>query len=830
MASLQLRQARLQATLKAISNIQPNPPAPKKPSYAAVTARLTTLQKDMQAQKNGHPTTHTQTFQNIHTTHSQGVPHPRAFTSINGSTNNKGKVRPNSQEETEQGWVKVVRKQKTRNKQPKDTIPLNPYIKKRQLMLMAQGRCFKCLEKGHNKAQCRNIFKCHKCHGVGHRASHCVRANRTFSTNRAIPQQTNHQNHYNPIPATEQTTQPEKTTTKMDFQNWEAMEMLSPEYMNNAREDDVRVFMPADDTLRPTNDALSRAAVVMIGPQVEARTIPQRLAANLGMYFNRHPRDFSIRKTEPTTGDFIAIFPTINMRNEAVQVGVFVIDQTTDVQLAKWTPARGMVRVPVSHRARIKMINVPLGFWNFEALDHIVSGFGYLLRMNQVQQQNGNYENLKILIACHNPGTIPRTMLLSKSIRGVTHSTVITLELEGWLHLTTNPNPPEVDEEQVHEALIHNRNRQAERRRQRGQASPRRTRRQRNGYQTDGSSSGYSWRADQQLKWVPKKNDRNRPVLLQRKDARKPLAIVQEQQGQPMFPVAIASEIGSRGINYSQGGVHVLTKYTTKSYNMGNGQVQTFNSLYATVTVQHVTMQVLFFSPTFSPRDNQALFNFSSLTPSRQTENFQLMGSATFSPKVQQPINFEDLYYTPSLGPKPHSSLWEYTTPFGLLEGETEMGHTNQEPNPELLLNGPAHQPQAETGEENVEPPPGFPLQIYGSHSINNITPNIPPQSELTPRRSNRLSEKNTGIYTSTIEKAQITQGYATAASRPTPTRKKTQPKPVKLTYQQSHDPLSAAQAEAVVATAGIELGEELAAKIRTFVETGLVGPANEET
>lgn len=79
--------------------------------------------------------------------------------------------------------------------------------------------------------------------------------------------------------------------------------MLSPEYVNNAREDDVRVFMPSTDELHPSNEALSRAAVVMTGTHVDSRTLPQRLAANLGMYFNRHPRDFSIRTVEPTTGD-----------------------------------------------------------------------------------------------------------------------------------------------------------------------------------------------------------------------------------------------------------------------------------------------------------------------------------------------------------------------------------------------------------------------------------------------------------------------------------------------------------------------------------------------
>ena len=112
------------------------------------------------------------------------------------------------------------------------------------------------------------------------------------------------------------------------------------------------------------------------------------------------------------------------------------------------------------------------------------------------------------------------TMLLSEEIRGETYSVSITLELEGWLLTTNNPNPPDVDEEQVDEALRQNRNRQAERRRQRGQDAPRHARRQRNGYQTDGSSSGHSWRGRQQKTWVPKKQ-----VTLLTKDTAKPFNV-----------------------------------------------------------------------------------------------------------------------------------------------------------------------------------------------------------------------------------------------------------------------------------------------------------------
>ena len=193
-------------------------------------------------------------------------------------------------------------------------------------MLKAQGRCFKCLEKGHNKNQCRNAFKCHKCQGIGHQSSRCTLLNKSPTTNRTTQQEIKYQTHHKPPPELEN-----KTNT-MNLENWETMELISPEYVNVGREDDVRVFMPARADLRPANEALARAAIVMTGPRANERTLPHRLAANLAVYFNRHPHDFKVRKVEPSTGDFITIFPTVDMRNEAVEVWVFVIDQTTDVQ------------------------------------------------------------------------------------------------------------------------------------------------------------------------------------------------------------------------------------------------------------------------------------------------------------------------------------------------------------------------------------------------------------------------------------------------------------------------------------------------------------------
>ncbi|KAF3321462.1 Zinc knuckle [Carex littledalei] len=633
--------ARLQATLQAISDNQHTRPLPTKLSYAAVTAGHSILARDLKAQRSKQ----TQGA----TVHTQGVLPLKPSTLIKGHTN---------QRELQKTFKAMKKK----------------------------GRCFKCLEKGHNKSQCKNAFKCHKCQGIGHQARRCTLPNKSPTTNRTNQRETQHQTHSKPPPDLE------KTNNTMNLDNWETVEMISPEYVNVGREDDIQVFMPARTELRPANAALARAAIVM--------------TANLAMYFNRHPHDFKVRKVEPTTGDFIAIFPTIEMRNEAVEVGAFVIDQTTDIQLVRWTPARGMARVPVSHRAYLKLVNVPLAHCNWEALDHIVSGFGYLLRMSPVQEKNGNYEELKILIACHNPVTIPHTMLLTEAIRGETYAGVITIELDGWLLTTNNPNPPDVDEEQVDEALSQNRNRLAERRRQRGQAAPRHARRQRTSYQTDGSSYSTSWRVS-----------------------------------------------GPYCIKNPPSCVLFFSKYRA------NGNSQAKKGLSAL---------------------NQKIFDFDNInyrpSPSPIVEKVTL--------DIESPMNLGLFQTEKDLGlsqTEEDSGLSQTKVDLGLsqfpMEHELDLGLSQTETH---------SQTEKDSGEDSEGPLP---------------------------------EEKNTGGYISTIAKAQLTQGFsASTGQASTPKNKPRIKKPVKLTYLESHDPLSPSQAEVVVSIAGVELGQELTDKIRKFL------------
>ncbi|KAF3328930.1 hypothetical protein FCM35_KLT06008 [Carex littledalei] len=71
---------------------------------------------------------------------------------------------------SEEGWTVVTRKKHNRQARPQT---LKSLAKCKQ-DLMTQGRCFKCLQKGHRRFQCRGQLKCLKCGHKGHTAGRCI--------------------------------------------------------------------------------------------------------------------------------------------------------------------------------------------------------------------------------------------------------------------------------------------------------------------------------------------------------------------------------------------------------------------------------------------------------------------------------------------------------------------------------------------------------------------------------------------------------------------------------------------------------------------------------
>ncbi|KAF3336708.1 hypothetical protein FCM35_KLT19294 [Carex littledalei] len=334
----------------------------------------------------------------------------------------------------EEGWTEVTRR-RPRGIHTERRIP--PKLNKQIELLKAQGRCFRCLDRGHKKLQCRNSIRCIKCRGYGHTSRKCVAPgappinpahspshSHTIPPAHTPPVNTNHENPSASIhqPATSQ-------SVTMDLDNWETLPMLSPNTLP-ARGPPLKVFFPPNDNMRSPNLLLDRSAVVLLGPGADiVGQLPRRIAAAIGTTFGCHPDAFKISTLEPAAGDLLVEFPSNVLRNMAVDVGVFMIARGIEVQLRPWTPNMHMVRDPMTHRARIRLRNFPMQYWNFHDVNHLISGFGYTICMTPVIS-NDNFDTLRVLVACYDPTTIPPSVELHKDPR----SKVVHIDLEGWLH------------------------------------------------------------------------------------------------------------------------------------------------------------------------------------------------------------------------------------------------------------------------------------------------------------------------------------------------------------------------------------------------------------
>lgn len=338
---------------------------------------------------------------------------------------------PSNINSLEEGWITVQRKKSNKDKQSPSLGKYNhPLLLKKLQGLREQGKCFKCTEKGHLQFACRNSMRCFKCNGFGHKSGICkfkqekpIKAPIVPYT---VPQKPeNKEQHF------------QANSNKEEMENWQTMPMLPPSRLPTVRHELRRAYVPVREGLHPTNELLERAAVVHMWPNCNEQTLPHRLATTLAAQLHRHPRDFKIGKLDRSIGHFLVAFPTVVLRNHAMHVGVFAIDHNAHVQLAEWKPSLGMTYDPIAYKARLILRGLPLNAWNIIDLDHFLAGIGHVLKKAPVFV-NENFDTLRVLISCHNPASIPPTLLYT----GNPYSTTVFIEVEGWLHFPIGPLPP----------------------------------------------------------------------------------------------------------------------------------------------------------------------------------------------------------------------------------------------------------------------------------------------------------------------------------------------------------------------------------------------------
>lgn len=426
-------------------------------SYAAA------LNKVINAEKARQPP-HTQPVKRDQTTHIAFKPNEnnRLQNNINGKEKQtEGHDNTQGIEKSDTaGWTVVTRRKPAKQVRTQGARLLT----KSREDLLAQGRCFRCLEKGHRSFQCRGKLKCLKCGQIGHKAGRCAEqktegaqptavkpqpttilqnTERVKNATEGVKERLNNTEVINAQPITPEThptinqafvlvtqTQEQTKEHEMDMlADWENMPLTDAAYMQDGRVDDVRVFLPKRNTPNPATEFLDRSAIIMTGPNQNDAQLIRRITNKLARQFSRHPRQFEVSKIPASTGDLIAIFPNRDMMKQALNIGVFILSPGVQVQMKEYSRHAGMSYDPSTHKARLKIHDLPFDFWTWEDLSQMVSGFGTLERFAPVFT-NGNYSELKVLVGCYHPTKIPPYVTTTED----PHTITCQIELEGWLH------------------------------------------------------------------------------------------------------------------------------------------------------------------------------------------------------------------------------------------------------------------------------------------------------------------------------------------------------------------------------------------------------------
>nr|CAD1823428.1 unnamed protein product [Ananas comosus var. bracteatus] len=258
-------------------------------------------------------------------------------------------------------------------------LPLHP--PKFLLNTSLKGRCFRCFERRHRAARCREPRRCLLCMRIGHPASSCK------------------------------------------FQRLPMRRALEPGPSSN-RPSTIASFLPSRLPPPGHPSLVGRVALVETRGQINSN-VKEILSRGLAARFGGSGRDYLVANFQAST--MAVFFPSWLARGSAVGRSPLRFEGI-DFFLSKWVEAGEMERGHLAHKAWIRLHNWPILCWNEEDIKAAVSGFGELWAVDPLSEQMADVSFSQACVRCQNVHSIPEDMILTVDDRRFR----IPIEIESW--------------------------------------------------------------------------------------------------------------------------------------------------------------------------------------------------------------------------------------------------------------------------------------------------------------------------------------------------------------------------------------------------------------
>lgn len=307
-----------------------------------------------------------------------------------------------------------------------------------------EGRCLRCLAKGHKRAQCRDPIRCFKCKSLGHHSGSCRQFNRVGNPikrdqrDSARPTRfvTKHNSFVQVL--TKENALPTKTNSKTE------MDIEEEEPFLNERPDEAQVFTAARGELRPENEHLDRTGVIIMLQGAPTPDLPREIARTFARVHGWQSRDYEVMPSADSP--FLVICPGILIRDQVVLRGVYRIRPGVVIRVLEWGVDLNMAYNPPPCEAWLRFIHLPYQAWNSPDIRKTTTVLGLITGIMPYGRAAGHFKHITLRIACEDPAEIPKHLMYHEGEL----STRVRVKLLRWRFYENSPFPLHPQQQRAH--------------------------------------------------------------------------------------------------------------------------------------------------------------------------------------------------------------------------------------------------------------------------------------------------------------------------------------------------------------------------------------------